>query len=167
MKKHCFGAHTIKTMLFLEQFLFFKIILMKKFLFYLFANFLVVAFCNWLLLQIVYPLWAGYWLQIGLPVSLILLSLLYPLLNSIKLWYERHLWMYATMVVILFVYWFLATLLLEKQTVFWSFKTAMEGCTFGQIFGMWLAYLILLVMNYRLGKYFFKENQLLREQYEY
>ena len=64
------------------------------------------------------------------------------------------------------IYGFFATLTFEQASVLWSLKTAIEGATFGQVFGMWIAYPALIMMNYGLGKYFFKENQLL-SKYEY
>lgn len=139
---------------------------MKKFITFLITNFLVIVFSNWLMLEIVHPLWAGYWLKIGTVVTLLVLCSVYPLINGIKLWYARHLWLYGAVVAILFSYWFFTTLTFEQASVLWSLKTAIEGATFGQVFGMWIAYPALIMMNYGLGKYFFKENQLL-SKYEY
>ena len=71
---------------------------MKKFITFLITNFLVIVFSNWLMLEIVHPLWAGYWLKIGTVVTLLVLCSVYPLINNIKLWYARHLWLYGAVV---------------------------------------------------------------------
>ena len=136
---------------------------MKKMISFVVVNFAIIAFSNWLVLWIIHPMWAESWIKIGLPITFVFLCILYPQINRIHLWYARHLLIYATVVAILFAYWFFSTWYIEGASVGWALKTAVEGASFGQVFGMCFAYPLMLAANYYFRHQFFRENKVLVE----